>query len=60
LKYESVTLKLPWRPQDVPDGTAIGHLLRKMANLEWNKPRGKKFDGVNEVTYTSKIVLIGP
>ena len=32
LKQEAVTLKLPWRPQDVQDARAVGYLLRKAAN----------------------------
>jgi hypothetical protein len=27
LKQEAVTLKLPWRPQDVQDARAVGKLL---------------------------------
>jgi hypothetical protein len=34
LKQEVIILKLPWRPQDVQDATAIS-LLRKAANREW-------------------------
>ena len=48
LKQEAVTLKLPWRLQDVPDARAVGYLLRKAANREWNQPRGKKFVAVNK------------
>jgi hypothetical protein len=29
LKQEAVTLKLPWRPEDVRDARAMGYLLRK-------------------------------
>jgi hypothetical protein len=47
LKQEAVTLKLPWRPQDVRDARAMGYLLKKAANREWNQPRRKKFDAVN-------------
>jgi hypothetical protein len=48
LKQEAVTLKLPWRPQDFQDARAIGYLLRKAANREWNQPRRKKFVAVNK------------
>jgi hypothetical protein len=48
LKHEAVALKLPWRLQDVPDARAVGYLLRKAANREWNQPRGKKFVAVNK------------
>jgi hypothetical protein len=36
LKQEDVTLKLPWRLQDVKDVRALGYMLRKAANKEWN------------------------
>jgi hypothetical protein len=39
LKQEAVTLKLPWRPQDIPDVRAVGYMLRKAANREWS-PEG--------------------
>jgi hypothetical protein len=42
LEQEAVKLKLPWRPQDFKDFRAMGYLLRKAANREWNKPRRKK------------------
>ena len=48
LKQEAVTLKLPWRPQDVRDVRAMGYLLKKAANREWNQPRRKKFVAVNK------------
>ena len=48
LKQEAVTLKLPWRPKDVKDARAMGYLLRKAANREWNQPRRKKFVAVNK------------
>jgi hypothetical protein len=35
-------LKLPWIPQDVQDVRAMGYLLRKAANREWNQHKGKK------------------
>ena len=46
-KQEAVTLKLPWRPKVVQDAIAIGYLLRKVANREWNQPR-RKFVAVNK------------
>ena len=48
LKQEAVTLKLPWRLKDVKDARAMGYLLRKAANREWNQPRRKKFVAVNK------------
>jgi hypothetical protein len=39
LKQEAVILKLPWRPEDFQDTTAIGYLLRHAANREWILPR---------------------
>ena len=42
MKQEVVTLKWPWRPQDVLDARAVGYLLRKAANREWNPPMRKK------------------
>ena len=43
LKQEAVTLKLPWRLKDVKDARAMGYMLRKAANREWNQPKRKKF-----------------
>jgi len=48
LKQKAVTLKLPWRPRDVQDARAMGYLLRKAANREWNQPRRKKSVTVNK------------
>ena len=48
LKQEAVTLKLPWRPQDVQDARVMGYLLTKAANRKWNQLRGKKFVVVNK------------
>jgi hypothetical protein len=42
LKQETITWKLPWRPQDVWDARVMGYLLRKAANREWKQPRWKK------------------
>ena len=39
ISEEAVTLKLPWRPQNVRDARATGYLLRNAANSEWNQPR---------------------
>jgi hypothetical protein len=39
LKQEAVTLKLHWRLKDVKDARAMGYMLRKAANREWNQPR---------------------
>ena len=46
LKQEAVTLKLPWRLKDVKDARAMGYMLRKGANTEWNQPRRKQFVAV--------------
>ena len=46
LEQQATTLKLPWRPEGVRDDTAMGYLLRKAANKEWNQPRRKKFVSV--------------
>lgn len=48
LKEEAVTLKLPWRLKDVKDARAMGYMLRKAANREWNQPRRKQFVAVNK------------
>ena len=48
LRQESLTLKLPWRPQDVRDARVISYLLRKTANREWIQPRRKKFVAINK------------
>jgi hypothetical protein len=48
LKQEAITLKVPWRPQDVGDARTMGHLLRKAAIREWNQPSRKKFVAVNK------------
>jgi hypothetical protein len=48
LKQEAVTLKLPWRVKDVKDARAMGYMLRKAANREWNHPRRKQFVAVNK------------
>lgn len=34
LEQETITMKLPWRLQDVQDARAMGYLLRKAANRE--------------------------
>ena len=41
---EAVRLKpgLPWGPQDVGDARAVGSLLRRAANREWNQPKREK------------------
>ena len=48
LKQEAVTLMLPWQFHDVGDAKAVGYLLRKAANREWNQPRRKKFAAVKK------------
>ena len=48
MKEAAGTLNLPWIPKDVKEATAMGYLLRKAVNREWNHPRKKKFVAVNE------------
>ena len=48
LKQEAVTLKLPWKLKDVKDARAMGYMLRKAANREWNQPKRKQFVAVNK------------
>ena len=48
LKEEAVSLKLPWRLKDVNDARAMGYMLRKAANREWNQPRREQFVAVNK------------
>jgi hypothetical protein len=47
LKQEAVALKLPWRLKAVKDARAVGYMMRKAANREWNQPRRKQFVAVN-------------
>jgi hypothetical protein len=54
LKQEAVTLKLPWRLKDV-NVRAMGYMLRKAANREWNQPRRKQFVAVNKDEKGGKI-----
>ena len=48
LNQEVVSWKLPWRLKDVKDARAMGYMLRKAANREWNQPRRKQFVAVNK------------
>ena len=48
LNQEAVSWKLPWRLKDVKDARAMGYMLRKTANREWNQPRRKQFVAVNK------------
>ena len=48
IETRSCNIKLTWRPQDVQDVRAMGYLLRKVANREWNQLRRKKFVTVNK------------
>ena len=63
LKQEAVTLKLPWRLKDVKDARAMGYMLKKAANREWNQPRRKQFVALNkdekgvETTLTSAMEM---
>jgi hypothetical protein len=47
-EQETVKLKLLWICQDVRDARAMGYLLRKAANREWNQPKRKNCVAVNE------------
>ena len=42
------SVKVALGSQDVRDARAVGYLLRKAANREWNQPRRKKFVVVNK------------
>lgn len=46
LKREIVTLRLPWRPQDVQDARTQVYLMRKAAKRKSNQPGRKKFIAV--------------
>ena len=48
LRQEAVSLKLPWRLKAVKDARAVGYMMRKAANREWNQPRRKQFVTVNK------------
>ena len=48
LKQEVVTLKLPWRHQDVQAARSVSYLQRKAANREWKQPRRKQLVAVNK------------
>jgi len=47
LEQETIKLKLPWIPQHVRDARAVGHLLKKVTNTEWNQTK-RKFVRVNK------------
>jgi hypothetical protein len=47
-KQEAVTLKLLWGSQDVQDVRAMGYLLRRAVNREWNQNRRMKFVAPNK------------
>ena len=48
LEQEVMKLWMPWRFQDIRDARAMGYMLRKAANREWNQPRRKQFVAVNK------------
>jgi hypothetical protein len=48
LKQKTVTLKLPWRLKDVKDAKAMGYMLKKAANREWNQLRRNQFVAINK------------
>jgi hypothetical protein len=48
LKQEAVTLKLPWRHPDVKDIRAMGYMLKKATNREWDQSRRKQFVAVSK------------
>jgi hypothetical protein len=41
-------LKLPWRPQDVPDKKSVVYLLKKAANREWSHPKRIVLQSTNQ------------
>jgi hypothetical protein len=41
-------LILSWRLKDVKDARAMGYMLRKAANREWNQPGRKQFVAVKK------------
>ena len=48
LKQEAVILKLSWRLKAVKDARAMGYMLMKAANRDWNQPRRRQFVAVNK------------
>lgn len=48
--HETVKVKprLCQRPQDVGDIRAVGHLPRRVAESEWNQPKGEKCVAVSK------------
>ena len=48
--YERLLVKPSWSgtPQCIEDTRAMGYMLRKAANREWNQPRRKQFVAVNK------------
>ena len=56
LEQEAVMLKLPWSPQDVQDIRAMGYLLRKATNREWNQTKkivlqSTKMNGAEDLNF---------
>jgi hypothetical protein len=48
LKQEAIALKLPWGLKDIKDARAMGYMLRKHANREWNQPRRNQLVAINK------------
>ena len=44
----SCNIEIFWRLKDVKDARAMGYMLRKAANREWNQPRRKQFVAINK------------
>ena len=42
IETRSCNIEVSWKPQDVWDARAVGYLVRKAANREWNYPRRNK------------------
>ena len=48
LEQELVKLKLPWRSQDVRNARAVGYMLRRAANGDWDQTWRKSCVPVNK------------
>ena len=59
LKQEAVKLRLLWQPWDVRCARAMGYLLRKAANREWNQPERRNCIAANkaERSWTSDMEM---
>jgi hypothetical protein len=48
IKKRSCNIEIAWRFKDVKDARAMGYMVRKAANREWNQSRRKQFVAVNK------------